>query len=95
MEKTCPLLNDICIEHKCRFWIHVQGMNPQSGATVDHWDCAIAWLPILLIENANEQRKTSASVHSFRNEMARQQGMLILKATSHPEIEAKPSGDAT
>jgi len=29
----------------------------------------VAWMPILLIENSQQQRQTGAAVESFRNEM--------------------------
>ncbi len=31
----------------------------------------MAWLPVLLIENAQQSRQTGAAVESFRNEVAR------------------------
>ena len=76
----CPLMGSECIEDgaikdgelvKCRFWVHVQGMNPQTGETVSNGDCAIAWTPMLLIENSQQQRQTGAAVESFRNEMVK------------------------
>lgn len=53
---------------KCRFWIHVQGKNPQTGETVSNGDCAIAWMPVLLIENSKVNRETGAALESMRNE---------------------------
>ncbi len=32
----------------------------------------MAWLPILMIENAQQSRSTGAAVESFRNEMVTQ-----------------------
>lgn len=52
----------------CRFWVHVQGQNPQTGETVSNGDCAIAWMPVLLIENSKVNRETGAAVESMRNE---------------------------
>lgn len=43
---------------------------------MDTEDCAIAWLPVLLIENSQQQRSTGAAVESFRNEMVRGNGQL-------------------
>jgi hypothetical protein len=40
---------------------------------VDEWGCAVAWLPLLLIENASQSRQTGAAVESFRNEVAKTQ----------------------
>jgi hypothetical protein len=35
---------------------------------MDFPDCAIKWIPVLLIENAQMERQTGAAVESFRNE---------------------------
>lgn len=67
----CPLFKekqeDVC--HKCGFYTHVRGNHPQTGEELDHWACAIEWLPTLLIENSQQSRQTGAAVESFRNEM--------------------------
>lgn len=47
------------------------GTNPNTGKEVDEWGCAIAWMPILMIENSQQQRQTGAAVESFRNEMVK------------------------
>lgn len=69
----CPLFKekqeDVC--HKCGFYTHVRGNHPQTGQELDHWACAIEWLPTLLIENSQQSRQTGAAVESFRNEMVR------------------------
>jgi len=51
----------------CPKWIRVEGKNPQTGADVSEYACADTWLPILLIENSQQQRQTGAAVESFRN----------------------------
>jgi len=53
---------------QCRFWIHVQGQNPQTGETVNNGNCAMAWMPVLMIENSKVNRETGAAVESMRNE---------------------------
>ena len=65
----CPLWKSACKEHGCRWYIQVQGNNPNTGEQINRWDCAISWLPVLLIENSQQQRQTGAAVESFRNEM--------------------------
>jgi hypothetical protein len=45
------------------------GQNPQTGVQEDQWGCAIKWMPILLIENANQMRKTTASADKISNEV--------------------------
>lgn len=68
-DKKCPLIGKKCIEHQCVFYVHLVGMNPQTGQPTDEWNCAVAWLPMLLIENANEVRKSAASSDKVANEV--------------------------
>lgn len=76
----CPLMRNPCIEdgsvvdgemHACRFWVYVHGKDPQDGSDIKQGDCALAWTPLLLIENSQMQRQTGAAVESFRNEMVK------------------------
>ena len=57
--------------HKCPLWTHLRGKNPQSGQEIDEWGCALAWLPLLLVEGAQQTRQAGAAIESFRNEMIR------------------------
>ena len=75
--KKCPLLKKSCIQHQCQWFIQLQGTNPQTGVATDEWGCAIAWLPILLIEGAKETRQGAAAIESFRNEMVRGQQTVL------------------
>lgn len=67
----CPLIKKDCIGLKCAWYTHVRGMNPNTGQEVDEWSCAINWLPMMIIENSQQQRSTGAAVESFRNEMVK------------------------
>jgi hypothetical protein len=69
--KFCPLIRKDCIGLKCSWYMHVRGMNPNTGEDLDEWGCAITWLPIMTIENSQQQRHTSAAVESFRNEVVK------------------------
>jgi hypothetical protein len=64
----CPLINKTCIEHKCAFYTIVQGQDPQTGAPLDRFACAIALIPILQIEQARQVKGNSAAIDSLRNE---------------------------
>lgn len=64
----CPLLKGECVQAQCMFWTHIRGMHPQTGAEMDMPDCAIKWLPVLLIESSKETRQAAAAVESLRNE---------------------------
>ena len=65
----CPLIKKDCIGIKCSWFTQMRGTNPNTGKDVDEWGCAITWLPVLLVENSQQQRQTGAAVESFRNEM--------------------------
>jgi hypothetical protein len=65
----CPLIKKDCIQNKCAWFTQLRGNNPNTGKEIDEWGCAIAWIPVLLIENSQQQRQTGAAVESFRNEM--------------------------
>ena len=66
--KFCPLIGEDCLGLKCAWLTQVRGTNPQTGQEVDEWGCAVNWMPMLLIENSQQQRQTGAAVESFRNE---------------------------
>jgi hypothetical protein len=68
-ENYCPLIKKDCIGLKCSWYTQVRGVNPNTGEEVDEWGCAITWLPMMIIENSQQQRSTSSAVESFRNEM--------------------------
>jgi hypothetical protein len=57
---------------RCPWYIMVRGTDVNTGKEVDDWGCAIAWLPTLLINTANESRKGVAATESFRNEVVKQ-----------------------
>jgi len=67
--KYCPLIKKDCIGLQCSWFTQIRGVNPNTGEPVDEWGCAITWLPMLTIENSQQQRHTSAAVESFRNEV--------------------------
>ncbi len=85
----CPLLNKACVKHDCTWYTQVRGHNPNTGAEIDQYSCAVAWLPILMIENSQQQRQTSAAVESFRNEMVRANDLnrdLLLAEAKHKSL---------
>lgn len=56
---------------KCGRWIQVVGTNPNTGESVNRYDCVDNWIPILLIENSQQTRQAGAAIESFRNEMVK------------------------
>lgn len=69
----CPLIKKKCVEHKCSWYTHVRGLNPNTGKEIDEWACSVAWMPVLAIEIAQKENQTGAAVESFRNEMIKVQ----------------------
>lgn len=67
---NCPINGfSPCKQLDCAWFTKLAGTNPNTGQSVDEWGCAVAWLPILLVENSQQQRQTGAAVESFRNEI--------------------------
>jgi hypothetical protein len=72
----CPLLKKKCIEHKCSWFTQIRGFNPNTGAEVDEWACAVAWMPLMAVEISQKENQTGAAVESFRNEMIKTQRQM-------------------
>lgn len=72
----CPIVKEECLGLKCAWFIHLRGTNPNTGADVDEWACAVSWLPMLLVENSQQQRQTGAAVESFRNHVVSHKNLL-------------------
>lgn len=70
---VCPFHQRDCslVCHKCPLWTRIMGKDPQSEAMIDNWQCALAVLPTLLVENAQMSRATGAAVESLRNNIVR------------------------
>jgi len=84
----CPLLKKECIGTKCAWFTRVQGYDTNTGKEVDEYQCAIAWMPMLMVENSGQQRQTGAAVESFRNEMvkANENSVKLLAETAKQNL---------
>ena len=72
VKDNCPLNNfEPCKQLDCAWFTKIVGTDPNTGKDIEDYGCAVAWLPILLIENAQQSRSTGAAVESFRNEMVK------------------------
>lgn len=79
---NCPLNNfEPCKQLDCAWFLKIRGKDPQSQEEIEDWGCAMAWMPIMLIENSQMQRQTGAAVESFRNAMvqANESSLELLK----------------
>lgn len=87
---TCPL-GSKCEEvkdgaiHRCAWFVKLAGKDPTSEKLIDEQGCAMSWVPILLIENSQQQKGTAAAVESFRNEMSasNQSTSMLLSMPGH------------
>lgn len=69
---NCPLDGfNPCRQLDCAWFMKVRGNNPNTGEEIDDYGCAMAWMPVLMIENSQQQRQTGSAVESFRNEMVK------------------------
>ena len=84
-KNNCPLDNfNPCRQLDCAWFLKIAGKNPNTGEDIDDWGCSMAWLPIMMIENSQQQRSTGAAVESFRNEMVKNNevGQRVLLAAA-------------
>jgi hypothetical protein len=82
---NCPLDNfNPCRQLDCAWFMKIRGNNPNTGEELDDYGCSMAWLPVLMIENSQQQRQTGAAVESFRNEMVKSNevGQRVLLAAA-------------
>lgn len=71
-KSNCPLNKfEPCKLWDCSWFIEIKGKHPQTGTDTNEWGCAVAWLPVMIIENGRQQFSTTAAVESFRNEMVK------------------------
>ena len=92
-KNNCPLDGfKPCRELECAWFIKVVGKNPNTGSDIEDWGCSMAWLPILTIENSQQQISTGAAVESFRNEMVKSNQVsqrVLLAAANIPQANTK------
>lgn len=60
---------EVLAECDCPKFVSIKGHDPQTGAVVDRHGCVDSFLPLLLIENAQQSRQTGASVDALRSEL--------------------------
>lgn len=65
----CPLIKKDCVGIKCAWFTQVRGTNPNTGEQIDEWECAINWIPLLVMENTQQERQAGAAIESMRNEI--------------------------
>ena len=73
VKDNCPLDNfNPCRKFECGWFIQIRGKHPQTGEEVDEYGCAMALMPMLMIENSRQTSQAGSAIGSFRNEMVKQ-----------------------
>ena len=73
VKDNCPLDNfNPCPKFECGWFIQIRGKHPQTGEEVDEYGCAMALMPMLMIENSRQTSQAGSAIESFRNEMVKQ-----------------------
>lgn len=62
---------EIVAECDCPKFVSLKGTDPQTGAAIESWGCVDSFLPLLLIEIAQQTRQAGAATESFRNEVVK------------------------
>ncbi len=72
IKDNCPLNGfKKCKQFDCAWFIQIRGKNPQTGEDMDEYGCAMAVMPLLMIENSRQTNQAGAAIESFRNEMVK------------------------
>ena len=73
VKDNCPLDNfNPCRKFECGWFIQIRGKHPQTGEEIDEYGCAMAMMPMLMIENSRQTSQAGSAIESFRNEMVKQ-----------------------
>ena len=67
---SCPFMGGkrMCtVCHKCNFWEHVRGTNPNTGEQIDRWDCTLKLQYMMQMENNKFTYELGSAVESMRN----------------------------
>lgn len=79
-------MSKVC--HKCPLWMHIRGVDKNTGREVDRWWCGLAQFPTMAVEVANEVRNAAAETHALREEQEQQHARAMeAAAAQHEEIK--------
>jgi hypothetical protein len=83
---------EILAEHDCPKFVRLTGRNPSTGAIEDKTGCVDSFLPLLMLENSQQQRQTAAAIESTRNALVQIRGAELEHLRA---IEAMAAGSVT
>lgn len=62
---------------RCAWYTQLQGENPQTGEPLNESRCAMAWQPVLMVENNRATTQNSAAIESHRNATNKRQEQAL------------------
>ena len=74
--RTCPL-GHMC--EACLWRVRLRGQNPQTGQEEDKDECAMAVLPILMVQASMHAYQTAGAVESLRNEVSQGNEAMLMR----------------
>lgn len=77
--RTCPLTQKDASEccHNCMWWTKVTGKHPQNEELVNHYHCAIAWMPMLQVDQGVKVMRMEETAQRARSENFQMQRIAI------------------
>lgn len=93
MSTYCPLIKKNCIEHRCAWYTHISGTDPQTGNTVDKWGCTIAFIPMMQIEQTKATIATQAATVDVRENITKAAAAQIRATLSQAVLPAEVTVD--
>lgn len=88
----------ILADHDCPKFVRLTGLNPNTGVPEDKVGCVDSFLPLLLIENSQQQRQTAGAIESMRNALVQIRGaeldeMRALARAANGRLKVIEAGD--
>jgi len=62
--------------HRCNLHTKMSGTDAE-GKNHDEWRCALAWMPLLSLDQSRSSRGQTAAIESMRNEQTKRQDVAI------------------
>ena len=97
IDYDCPYFKAKCSKKraKCPKWVHILGVNSNTGQEVDQFDCQDHWGPVMQMELANKINQLGASIDKMATVQYNGTGTIInllaqslgidVRVTNHPE----------
>lgn len=83
-------MSEVC--HTCPLWVQLRGKDPQSHGEIDQWNCSLAWLPLMLIETAQQMRQAGASTDKVATEVKKFHDGMAQQNREMKNLLAGPGG---